>query len=301
MGTIDLRELDGDHIVIHYGGALKSVDAYTFANSLIAFADTIRSVNNLNDPNLTITVRVEAVGPGSFRAVIKKAYKGLGGFFSRGAENLLWASIAWLIFDRVLADDPKLVINISEEMVVIERGNDKIIIPRAVYDNADKLKSDPTVIKHLNKTFEVVAKDEAIENFGITKNVDDETPLVQVDRADFPKLMQRESLLSANLDRREQWAEAILIILKAWLTSGDRKWSFEWNGVPISAPVKDDEFWSKIDSREYLIGSGDALRVTLKYHQEFDAKLNVWVNDQSTFEVVQVMEILPRNAQIKFD
>ena len=35
MGAIDLGELKGDQIVIHYGGALTSVDAYTFANSLI--------------------------------------------------------------------------------------------------------------------------------------------------------------------------------------------------------------------------------------------------------------------------
>ena len=31
MGTVDLRDLSGDQIVIHFGGELTSVDAYTFA------------------------------------------------------------------------------------------------------------------------------------------------------------------------------------------------------------------------------------------------------------------------------
>jgi hypothetical protein len=86
-------ELAGDQIVIHFGGALTSVDAYTFGNSLIAFADTVRSVNALLNPEQNIEIRLEAVGPGSFRAVIKKLKKGLGGFFSHGIDNVFWAIV----------------------------------------------------------------------------------------------------------------------------------------------------------------------------------------------------------------
>jgi hypothetical protein len=50
VGTVDLRKLEGDQIVIHFGGSLTSVDAYTFANSLVAFADTIRAVNASINP-----------------------------------------------------------------------------------------------------------------------------------------------------------------------------------------------------------------------------------------------------------
>ena len=38
MGIVNVGDLGGDQIVIHFGGALTSVDAYTFGNSLIAFA-----------------------------------------------------------------------------------------------------------------------------------------------------------------------------------------------------------------------------------------------------------------------
>ena len=47
VSTIDLRKLEGNQIVIHFGGSLTSVDAYTFGNSSIAFADMVRSVNGV--------------------------------------------------------------------------------------------------------------------------------------------------------------------------------------------------------------------------------------------------------------
>ena len=97
MGTIDLSEISGDQIVIHYGGALTSVDAYTFANSLVAFADAVRAINRVINPEQPIEIRVEAIGPGSFRAVIKKSVKGLGGFFSRGIEKVFWAVVTAVI------------------------------------------------------------------------------------------------------------------------------------------------------------------------------------------------------------
>ena len=69
MGTIDLRELNSDQIVIHFGGALTSVDAYTFGNSLVSLADTIRAINETINPGQNIEIRLDAVGLGSFRAV----------------------------------------------------------------------------------------------------------------------------------------------------------------------------------------------------------------------------------------
>lgn len=96
MGAIDLGELKGDQIVIHYGGALTSVDAYTFANSLIELANTITAVNHAIDPNQNIEVRLEALDKGSFRAVLKRIPKGIGGFFSAGAKDIFWAIIAAL-------------------------------------------------------------------------------------------------------------------------------------------------------------------------------------------------------------
>ena len=168
MGTIDLRKMSGDQIVIHFGGAVTSVDAYTFANSLVAFADTVRSVNGVINPNQGIEVRLEAIGPGSFRAVITRVKKGLGGFFSRGAEAVSWGLIGALIYENLTKGDPGVQVTVNTNEVVIQHGHDRIIVPRAVYDHLPNVRSNLEVQKNLRRTFQVIEGDDAIQNFGLT-------------------------------------------------------------------------------------------------------------------------------------
>lgn len=89
-------------------------------------------------------------------------------------------------------------------------------------------------------------------------------------------------------------ARARLVILKLWLNHSRRKWSFEWNGVPISAPIVDVEFLDKLDRREFLIGSGDALDVTITYRQQYDPKIGVYVNDENSYVISKVHDLISR-------
>ena len=260
MGTVDLRALEGNQIVIHFGGALNSVDAYTFANSLVAFADTVRAVNHALNPGQGIEVRLEALGDGSFRAVLKRFPKGIGGFFARGIESIFWAIVACLIYDNLVRRDPGVSIEVNTNEVIIETGRDRVIVPREVYNQAQNLRTNPEVQRNLQKTFDVIESDQAVENFGMTPRIKDEEPLVQVTRDQFPILASPSPTIEVESDRRRERTElARVVILKAWLVPGKRKWSFEWNGVPISATISDNVFVSRIASREILIGYGDAL------------------------------------------
>jgi hypothetical protein len=101
--------------------------------------------------------------------------------------------------------------------------------------------------------------------------------------------------------QRERREKARLVILKAWLKRGNSKWSFEWNGIPISAPIRDQEFFDRLENREFLIGSGDALDVELYYIQRFDADINVYVNDQTTYVVEKVIRTISRPFQTRID
>jgi hypothetical protein len=296
MATIDLNELEGDQIVIHYGGALTSVDAYTFANSLVAFADTVRAVNAVINPGQAIEIRLEAVGPGSFRAVIRRIKKGIGGFFSRGAESLFWGILSAVIYEHLIAADPDINVTVGNDQVIIQRGNDRIIVPREAYDQAQNARKNPDVQQNLSRTFEVIEQDDAITNFGLTKQVSDERPLIQINREEFAQLAVPEATETDD-GRRARKETARLVILKPWLVSGRRKWSFEWNGVPISAPVTDPGFWQRIEDRRILIGAGDALDVHLEYEQQYDDRLGLYVNDSATFRVVKVVRYLSKDGE----
>jgi hypothetical protein len=296
MATVDLRQFENDQIVIHFGGALTSIDAYTFANSLVAFADTVRSVNGVVNPGQGIEVRVEALGDGSFRAVIKKLAKRLPGFLSDGAVRIFWGLIAALIFDRLIRSDPSSRITINTNEVIIETGRDRVIVPRAIYDQAQHVRIDPEVQRNLSRTFQTIEADEAITNFGLTPRINDPEPILQIPRDVFFRLTTLE-IIDGDSKRRERLERGKLVILKAWLTTGSRKWSFEWNGVPISAPIKDAQFLRGLEAREILIGHGDAIDAEIKYQQIYDDTLGTWVNDTHTFEVVRVISHIPKAHQ----
>jgi hypothetical protein len=305
MGTVDLRELRNDQIVIHFGGAVRSVDAYTFGNSLLSFADTIRAVNAVINPEQNIEVRLEPVGPGSFRALIKSMRKGLGGFFSRSAEGILFGVIATLLVEYGIKPDAKMTVTFNTDEVIIEKNGDRIIVPREVYERMGDVKKNPEVQKHVRRTFEVIEDDPAIDNFGLTPSIDDPEPLVQIPREEFPRLasLPIETVLQDTERTRERAERARLVILKAWFTRGNRKWLFEWNGVPLSAPIKDETFWDRLENREILIGQGDALDVEISYRQEYEASIGVFVNDPGSFKITRVFGAIPRQRDgiLRFD
>ena len=209
--------------------------------------------------------------------------------------------IATLIYENLIKHEPHSKITVKTDEVVIETGGDTIIVPRAVYDQMPMVRTNPEVQRNLSRTFQVIEEDHAIENFGLTPHLNDPQPLVQVPRTEFPKLASMPPLIEEipGEKRRERTERARLVILKAWLVPGNRKWSFEWNGVPLSAPIKDDSFFDKLASHEILIGQGDALDVELKYEQDYDEGLGVYVNDVQTFQVMRVFAPVPRARQIR--
>ena len=292
MGTIDLRLLGGDEIVIHFGGSLKSVNAYTFANSLVSFADAVRDVNNVIDPERSIEIRVEALGPGSFRARIKKLQKGLRGFFSDGAKSVFWSIVGVLIYDNLFDEEPKITIN--DDSVIYEYGNDRIILPRDAHTHFENVKNSESASKNIRKTFGAIEQDEAVENFGLTHEIDDVDPIVQFSREEIASIAGTAIAVADFGSRRERTERAMLVILKAWLKAGNNKWSFDWNGVPIAAPIKDHSFLNRLVDHEISIGVGDAIEAVVSFEQDYDEALGIWVTDQHSYKVVEVLNFVER-------
>ena len=238
LTTVDVRKFEGDSIVVHFGGQLTSVDAYTFANSLISFADTVRSINAQINPGQDIDIRLDAVGPGSFKAVIKQVKKGLSGFFTSAPQNVFWI-LATLYIENSL--DGTSAIMVSRDTVTIQRGDERIIINKDAFDGYKRVMEDLEVHKQVSRTFETVERDDAIENFGLSPSLKDEEPLVQIPRTDFDALIRMPYALRPDEEkRRHRTHSATLIVLKPWINASKRKWSFEWNGVPVSAYVRDE-------------------------------------------------------------
>ena len=89
MATLRFDDFENDTIVLHFGGAEGSIDAYTLAGALIGFADMARAISATVDPGTDIEILVEATGPGSYRTRIRRIKKGYGGLLAIGGTVFL--------------------------------------------------------------------------------------------------------------------------------------------------------------------------------------------------------------------
>lgn len=294
MAEIQLAAFRGDTIVVHFGGP-TSIDTYTFAHSLIGFTDTALAVNDTIDPGQTIEIVLEADGEGSYRAVLKRVRRGYGGVLSRAAEAVFWGVVANVVYDATLKKEPPPQITVNTQEVIIQQGSHTIIVPRAVQEATENAKKNPAVQEGLRRTFEPLEADERVTDFGLTRDIEDPQPLIRIPRAEFPLIGGQVSLLEETPTQRSRKERARLYVLKAWLNHANRKWSFEWNGVPISAPISDPKFLDSIDRREVLLGAGDALDVEVTFRQNFDTAIGVYVNDPKSFVVTRVIRTVPKS------
>jgi hypothetical protein len=180
------------------------------------------------------------------------------------AGTILWNVVSSVIYDATLKGaDPKPQIIINTTEVIIKHGNDTIIVPRTVHEASENAKKSPAVQKGLKKTFESLEADPHVTEFGITCSIADPRPLFTIPRSEFPLVVTPIVDIEEQPQERTRKERARLVVLKAWLNHSKRKWSFEWNGVPLSAPIADKEFLDQLDRREHLLGSGDALDVEI--------------------------------------
>ena len=151
------------------------------------------------------------------------------------------------------------------------------------------VRKSPMVQNRMNTTFRLIQQDPQVTSFGLAPHIDSAQPVVSIPREKFPHMIEQTAVPVEMYEKlRLMEVEARLVILKAWLNHAHRKWSFEWNGVPLSAPVQDDAFLDRLANRDYLIGAGDALDVVLAFKQNFVESLGVYENDQSSFVVKKV-------------
>jgi hypothetical protein len=295
MATLDLTNTtDADGFVIYFGGQPNEVDAYTFANALVAVADAFREISSQTNPGLALELRIEALAEGSFKARLRASSKSLKSLFSGISKQVILPLFLAFLYDEMKGKE-QIIVNADE--VVIERGKDRIIIPRKAYDAAKSLPNKAAVRSHIAKAMAVVSADENVESFGIYRDFDPKAPpLISIPRSDFDRVKEIEEV--DDHTRRHRDESATLHVLKAVFQASSRKWEFVWNGVKISAPIDDPVFLTDLLQRRYLIGNGDALEVTLKISQRWDSTSSVWLNDG--YSVTKVWDHIPANPPKQF-
>ena len=121
------------------GGQMHQVDALTFGDAFVSLAEAIRAINHDLNPGYGLEIQIEAVGPGSFRARLKTTKKSLRNLFSAASvRDVVVALFATFLWGKVISPDQPPKIIVDGEVVVIEHGEDRIIVLKEVFDQEGK-------------------------------------------------------------------------------------------------------------------------------------------------------------------
>lgn len=295
MRVIDISQFENS-VVIHFDTDDTRINAYTLASTLVAFADAAKAANATLNAGSEIEIVVEALGPGSFRAQIRALYTSSKNLFSNQlVVGLAIGVLGNYIYERTLAVDDKIVVEVRTDEVVIHRGEDRVVVPRTVYEATRRVERNPKFVEAITRTFDAVASDEKIKSIGLVKSMDSSPPSIPILRSTLIALASQEPPDSGTRVITEQ---ADLQIVKAILKKSNRKWEFVWRGITISAPVTDPRFYVNFFAHEITIAPGDTLDVTLAIKQAKDPDTGIFTN--VGYEIVEVHEHKPRIRQIPF-
>ncbi len=292
MTTIDLSAFDDDGFVLHFGGRTHEVDALTFGNALVSIAEAVRAINQEVNPGFALEIAIDAVGPGSFRARLKTAKKTLKNLFSGSVpRDIIIGILTTLLWEKVINPEAPPQIIINDDSVIIQHGDDRIIVPREAYDAKKKVEASPAVNRHIAKAMEVMENDPSVESFGIATGLRDPEPLVEFPRSTFPVIRQNASPRPEEGSRYED-KDVVVSVHKAVFQRSARKWEFIWNGFKISAPILDQTFFDRLEARTVAIKQGDAFKAVLRIHQTYDKMTGNWINER--YEIITVGDLISR-------
>lgn len=197
------------------------------------------------------------------------------------------------IYERTLAVDDKITVEVKTDEVIIQKGNDRVIVPRNVYDATRRVEKNPQFIKAITRTFEAVAADEKVKSFGLVEKMDSPAPAIPIPRSTILSLATQTP---EDPDSRVITEQAELQIVKAILKKSRRRWEFVWRGVTISAPIMNERFYVEFFAHEITIAPGDTLKVTLAIKQTKDPDTGIYTN--TGYEVVEIHGHVPRIRQM---
>jgi len=284
-----------EEFFLFFGVDEHSINAETLAKSLLNFTKSLKQTEAIVNCGYELEIIVEALGEGSFKVKLKQIRKSLNNVFSKKNLTALSISIlAAVIYDLAKPDESvNIIVNTNE--YIVETATEKIILPREAEKYYEEIKTNDSINKSIEKTFDSLDNDSNIKNFEISKK-DSKRRRNRI-IIEQPLFQNLKSIVPKTKDERTIVKEEILVIIKAILEKGKRKWEFLLNGNRIGAPISDDVFFDKFIAHHITIAPGDALKVKLLTTRILDTSINLYVNHK--YEIVEVIEHLPKSEQLE--
>jgi hypothetical protein len=296
LRVVNISRIDED-VVIHFETKRERINAYTLASALVGIADAAKAANAGVNVGYDIEIVVEALGPGSFRAQLRAVYTTARNLFSsQVVQALILNVVAAFFYERYFSLNEQIKVEVTTTEVVIRHGQEKVVVPREVYDAARIAEKNPQFVRAINSTMSSIAADQNVAGVGFIRELKGPAPEVLIPQGALQQMEVDAVTPTADPEARIVTEHCDLQILKAILDRSARKWEFIWRGVKISAPILSDTFYEQFFAHNITIAPGDELKVRLAIHQVREPKLGVYTNE--SYDVMEVYEHVPRMRQM---
>jgi hypothetical protein len=291
-------DAEAEEILLYFDIEGAGLDTQTFAHSLLSFDELYRAINNVANPDRDVEVEFVRSDQGSLRAIIR--------VFTRDGQSLIKAPITLLILpfllgiivNKITSDDINIIIN--EDSYVVEKGHEKIVLPKSKKPLEDLVEKDPAVRRTLRKFFSVVESDPNIKSIDFRVPREPNLPIIPIPRDQFVALRDLPEIVDDELpkSREQPYIRVPVVVVAAVLVKTKRKWEFLWSGHKISAEIRDDSFFEKLANHEYEFGQGDVLLVDLIAKQELNPSIKAYENKAFYISKVHKHTKGPRQAPL---
>lgn len=324
MGHIDLTQFhDDEGFTVQFIGPPGLIGVETLVETLSGFKEALEAIGHVVDPDFDIEVFVDSVTPGSVRigVKLKKKLKKLGTVALAGAvlttmaprpREIVTGLLINYLYDQIKPDENCTVV-VSAENVTVKGSHCDVTIKREAHDLAPAVGEAPKVAHGVMRALQAMKKDNAVTGLGVSTKPAAK-PAVFIERAKFDSAIERVtakvgfSLMTVVArepyeaivhETRTRSTRTSLVVLKAWLVRSQRKWSFNWQGLKISAAIKDPDFFDQLEARSIALRQGDALDADLAIVQRFLPAANVWEN--VSYTVTKVYSVKLGETQTTMD
>lgn len=295
MTTLEVRR-EIDRFVLYFDTPKHEVNAYALASALVGLADAVREANAVVNPGHVVEVVVEALSDGSFKATVRTVYTKAKNLFSHTAvQAIIYGINSTHIYEKGIKTDAPPKITVTGDLVTIEIGKDKIIVPKNVYEAKRQLEKSERFNNAIGKMFDAAASDPDVKGLAVSEDLGNNRPPLVVPREMFAAF-QREHEVDENT--RVIVEITHVEINRAIMERGRRRWEFFWRGIKIAAPILDERFFDKFFAHDITIAPGDSLHVALHIIQEKNKDTGIFVN--ARYEITEVYEHVPRLRQTGF-
>lgn len=290
------------NFTIKFGGQENRLDALTLVYSILGFSTVIQELNTSIYPEQKVDIKIKATQPGSFEVVCQLVEYALDTLplipivisdnqeYLKGLLNLFKEFIE---IKKLLGKEKPNKIEENGQKVIIEGNKGNIEVSLYAYNFYN---NNTAAHSAMSKAFRSLEQDQEVESLRIIE--DESKELVEIDKADFPKLAETvEDVESENI--QEVIRIAMLKILKI-VFDKNRMWEFVYNNIKISARIEDELFIKKIIEKEVKFGQGDILKARIKIKQIYNDQAKEFLND--SYSILEVLELIetPPSIQSKF-